>query len=242
MKILNLKRRRTPIVALLFISLSLQLSGVTLQDREVWVAWKSKTYKQVVKYANEYEGYSDARTLTYVADCLYNDAIDIEATANSNYQATINSLNNIVMLGGFADYTLPNSIFQQEITNATSQKLLAIHYYTQASMGGSDLALKRLQFLGRTSSSSVSNYGSAPINSISNSNGTNRPSQQVLYKRKCTHCNGTGVSPTTKSVATYGNTDQHWCDVCHSMVSASHGYHPKCPVCNGRGYVESYNR
>lgn len=57
-----------------------------------------------------------------------------------------------------------------------------------------------------------------------------------LQKEICSFCKGTGVSPTSKSVASFGSTSDVWCDVCHKWVSAGHGYHDKCPSCNGKGY------
>src|SRR5574344_1433025 len=59
-------------------------------------------------------------------------------------------------------------------------------------------------------------------------------------KKTCTFCNGTGVSPIATSVASYGSTATHWCDVCKKEVSASHGTHLKCPSCGGKGYKTSY--
>ncbi|MDR3245621.1 MAG: hypothetical protein LBT50_04240 [Prevotellaceae bacterium] len=57
------------------------------------------------------------------------------------------------------------------------------------------------------------------------------------YQVKCSYCNGTGISPVATSVATYGNTDMHWCDVCKKSVSAGHGYHGSCSSCSGKGYI-----
>lgn len=71
-----------------------------------------------------------------------------------------------------------------------------------------------------------------------NSNSTNGTLQ--LKRTTCTHCNGTGIDPIPRSVAAYGSTEHHWCDVCKTNVSASHGYHPTCPKCNGKKYTENY--
>ena len=85
---------------------------------------------------------------------------------------------------------------------------------------------------GAIKSASTVTSSSATISNSSQNSGQKDGMKQVT----CTFCNGTGVSPTAMSVSSFGNTSQHWCDVCKSNVSSSHGYHGSCPSCNGKGY------
>lgn len=51
----------------------------------------------------------------------------------------------------------------------------------------------------------------------------------------CSYCNGTGYV-NTDNVPTFGDSDQKWCEQCHSYVSASHCHGCKvCPSCGGKG-------
>lgn len=79
---------------------------------------------------------------------------------------------------------------------------------------------------------------SSPLPISPNNNGG---SEMKLVTVKCPLCNGTGYRSTPESVPSYGNTDQHWCSYCNMMVSASHGGHSVCVMCNGKGTVQHYS-
>ncbi|MEI6143375.1 MAG: tetratricopeptide repeat protein, partial [Mariniphaga sp.] len=88
------------------------------------------------------------------------------------------------------------------------------------------------------------NAASTTINTINNNSSVqptystvpNKTNFSNSTKRKCVRCGGTGINPYAESVATFGNTDEHWCDYCKKSVSASHGAHLRCPICKGTGY------
>lgn len=56
-----------------------------------------------------------------------------------------------------------------------------------------------------------------------------------MQKKECSSCHGSGINQTATSVA-YLVEGYHYCDVCKKTVPDSHGYHGKCPSCNGKGY------
>lgn len=76
-----------------------------------------------------------------------------------------------------------------------------------------------------------------PTNNYQYNNGGSNVPQ--LKQKKCSFCNGTGVSPSPSSIPAFGNTEQHRCNDCGKMVSATHGPHPKCPYCKD-GFIKSY--
>ena len=69
-------------------------------------------------------------------------------------------------------------------------------------------------------------------NSYSSSSYTSTTSST---KTVCSLCGGTGH--IDGYVATFGDTDEKWCDYCKKWMPASHCCQCKtCPSCNGRGY------
>lgn len=76
--------------------------------------------------------------------------------------------------------------------------------------------------------------GENSANSVSQAYAENK---YRMEKSNCSYCNGTGINPVAKSVASFGSLSQHWCDYCKKEVSDSHGYHDQCPKCNGKGFV-----
>jgi hypothetical protein len=65
-----------------------------------------------------------------------------------------------------------------------------------------------------------------------------QPSQpQQPRRRICSSCNGTGISPFPSTGVCFGNTSDHYCEVCHRMVPCIHGPHGRCISCNGKGYI-----
>jgi hypothetical protein len=83
----------------------------------------------------------------------------------------------------------------------------------------------------------------APNTSSFNNSGTGTSSSGNtghMVEEKCTYCNGTGVDPVPHSIAAYGDTSQHYCEYCHMTVSASHGVHLACKLCNGKGNVQRF--
>jgi hypothetical protein len=67
---------------------------------------------------------------------------------------------------------------------------------------------------------------------------TNTISTPISQPSICQCCNGKRVSSTASIVAAFGDTETHWCNVCASEVSASHGPHLPCKCCNGTGYLK----
>lgn len=64
-----------------------------------------------------------------------------------------------------------------------------------------------------------------------NGNSYTQPSTQTT----CGYCDGTGR--IHDDVATYGNTENKWCEGCHAWVHPSHCHRCKtCPSCGGKGY------
>jgi len=101
----------------------------------------------------------------------------------------------------------------------------AVDLYIRASELGNEQADRRLRLMSAM-------YPQIEVPDYQSSNVATSSSNRV----KCSYCNGTGISPVANSVPANGSTAQHWCDVCQKMVSATHGSHPKCPSCNGKGY------
>lgn len=67
------------------------------------------------------------------------------------------------------------------------------------------------------------------------------PSERVIENKGkgeiCSFCQGTGVSPTPTSSVSFADSGDEWCEVCKKWVNSGHGYHDKCPSCNGKGYI-----
>ncbi|MEG1955494.1 MAG: hypothetical protein RR066_05535 [Mucinivorans sp.] len=75
-------------------------------------------------------------------------------------------------------------------------------------------------------------------NSYQSNSTTATSSYQSSEKKSktCSFCSGTGVSPIAATAPSFGTDNQKWCDVCKKWVSLSHGAHPRCPSCKGKGY------
>jgi len=88
-----------------------------------------------------------------------------------------------------------------------------------------------------SASSNTSSTSSSPAYNSASSSSQNTGQKATMREEKCSFCQGTGISPINKSIAGYGSFEKHWCDVCKDWVTASHGYHPSCPNCRGKGYI-----
>ncbi|WP_295940134.1 hypothetical protein [uncultured Alistipes sp.] len=67
-----------------------------------------------------------------------------------------------------------------------------------------------------------------------------RPDKLQLKRRQCSFCNGSCVNPGKDYIPNYTGQEQtRYCAHCGGY-SAPHT-HGKCPSCNGKGYIETYN-
>lgn len=119
--------------------------------------------------------------------------------------------------------------------------------YLAAKLKKNERFMKRLEIANAAISSlnAISSVFANSINAkysiqtkISTMKKNNDLSDCNVKREICSFCNGTGVSPTTTSTASFAESGEVWCDVCRKWVHSGHGYHDDCPSCGGRGWRE----
>lgn len=219
------------IFILVLVSLSVQIDSIAqiYSLRELRNFYNNKQYNRVLNYVDYYVDKNNSDAMILKGDC-------IRAKANEDFKKVNDEC------GGDLFNTNPAAFVQQLMNSSSSQMQLnqlklqearsqltkpdlkAVDLYIRASELGNEQADRRLELMAAL-------YPQIEV-----------PSHQVSAPRyeidqeKCSYCNGTGISPSANSVPGYGSSAEHWCDVCQKMVSASHGSHPRCPACNGKGY------
>lgn len=214
-----------------FVSLSIQVDSLaqTYSLQELRAFYNNKQYSRVLNYVDYYVDRDNSDAMILKGDC-------IRGKANEDF----NKVNS--ECGGDLFNTNPAAFVQQLMNSSTSQMQLnqlkiqearreqikadlkAVDLYIKASELGNEQADRRIELM------------AVLYPQIENPNHHASAPRYGIEQEKCSYCNGTGISPVANSVPAYGSTAQHWCDVCQKKVSASHGSHPKCPSCNGKGY------
>ncbi|HML85428.1 MAG TPA: hypothetical protein PKE52_09725 [Bacteroidales bacterium] len=192
--------------------------------------YNDKQYNRALNYVDYYVAKNNSDAMILKGDC-------IRAKANEDFKKVNDEC------GGDLFNTNPAAFVQQIMNSSSSQMQLnqlklqearsqltkadlkAVDLYIRASELGNEQADRRLELMAVL-------YPQIEVPSHQHSTPSNLPNG----RERCSYCNGTGISPSANSVPGYGSSAEHWCDVCQKMVSASHGSHPRCPSCNGKGY------
>lgn len=104
------------------------------------------------------------------------------------------------------------------------------------------IMLNIMGFTTRTYALLFEGFSSGDAGSDSYSPSYSSPSQPSLkeYRKTCTYCSGTGISPQKEYAPQYGGVShpKKWCDDCKEYDY--YHYHKSCPSCGGKGYDIRY--
>lgn len=229
---------KTKSFLILFISILLCIDNVSAQYytiEELSEMYKKGQCDRAIPYLQEYVEANNAEAMVLLGDCIRQKASDNLKKVNKETGADLALDNpyafaNKMLNSSAAERSRDQALQSQAMTAVNNADLQALHLYLAASRLGNVNADNRLRMLSMIYPGTTSSTGGY---SGTNNNAQNSSSSQ---SGKCGFCNGTGVNPTATSVPAYGSTSQHWCEVCKTNVSASHGAHLSCPSCGGKGY------